>query len=206
MFVIVQVSFQENKNWKSCLENLEKAKGAFSHNAANITIRMGINVERERSPLDLIWWLTFQIPDQWNSISLADFSGTRPMEFHRSGWFFKCQIDGIPLIWSLKFQNTLRLSTLSMNWAELHFWPLGHLSNGFQEKETEIITFQKFFSLLKNWHFLENYPKNVIWKTHAVEKNYIKETGEGEYHTPNEMSTKRQNLLLQSHYCFDEIL
>ncbi len=41
-------------------------------------------------PLNLIWWLTFQVPDRWNSIDLADFSGTRPVEFHWSGhWNFK---------------------------------------------------------------------------------------------------------------------
>ncbi len=89
-------------------------------------------------PLDLIRWLTFQVSDQWNSINLSDFSGTRPVEFQRSRWFFKCQTTGIPLIWSLKFQNTPHLSTLSMNWAELHFWLMGHLSNG--------ITFKKIFS------------------------------------------------------------
>ncbi len=42
------------------------------------------------SPLDLIWWLTFQVPDWWDSIDLSDFLAARPMEFHWSGhWNFK---------------------------------------------------------------------------------------------------------------------
>ncbi len=66
-------------------------------------------------PLALIWWLTFQVPDLWNSINLTDFSGNRPVEFHRSSWFLKCQTKGLPLIWSLKFHNALHLSTFSKN-------------------------------------------------------------------------------------------
>ncbi len=82
-------------------------------------------------PLDLIWWLTFQVSDWWNSIDLADFSSNRPMKFHKSDWFFKYRTDGIPSIWSWKYQNSLHSFTLSTNWVELYFWPLGHLSNGF---------------------------------------------------------------------------
>ncbi len=90
------------------------------------------------SPSDLIWWLTFQV------INLDNFSGIRSMKFQRSGWF-KCRTNGILLIWSLRFQNTLHLSSLSMNWVELHFLPLGHISNGFQGKKPEKITFEKLF-------------------------------------------------------------
>ncbi len=70
-------------------------------------------------------------------------SSTRLMEFHRPAWFFKYHTTGIPLIWSLKFQSTLHLSTSSMNWAELHFWPLGYLSNGFQGGRNWKNNFQK---------------------------------------------------------------
>ncbi len=75
---------------------------------------------------------------------ITNFSGTRSMAFHQSGCFFKYQNDGIWLIWSLKFQNALHLSTLSKNKTELYSWPEGHLSNGFQEKKTEK-TFKKLF-------------------------------------------------------------
>ncbi len=81
------------------------------------------------------------LPSPSIGFNLTNFLGTRPMGFHWSGWFFMCQTDGIPLICSLKFQNALHLSTLCMNWTELHFWALGHLSYGFQEEKL----FKKLF-------------------------------------------------------------
>ncbi len=131
-------------------------------------------------PLDIIFWLTFQVPDQWNSINPADFSGTRSMKFHCSGRFFKCLINGIPLIWLLKFQNALHVFTLSMNWGEQHFWPMGHLNNGFQEKNTEKITFKKLF-----------FP---IWKLTLFEKSPIC------HNFTNKNVISMQNTYFDSHY------
>ncbi len=111
-------------------------------------------------------FLLFSCMCFWHGPSLGfnlktNFSVIRPMEFHRSGWFFKCQIDGTPFIRSLKFQNALHPFTLSMSWAELHFWPLGHLSNKFQGENTKKVTIKKFFFLQENWHFSENHSFRV---------------------------------------------
>ncbi len=86
----------------------------------------------------IVWWLTFQV-------QAAYYSGTRSMESHRTGWFFKYQTDGIPSIRWLKIQNMAPPSVLSVKLPELHFWPLGHLSSGFQGKKTEKMTFKKLF-------------------------------------------------------------
>ncbi len=100
--------------------------------------------------------------------NLTYFPGTRSMEFHQFSWFLKYQTSGIPSIW-LIFQapdrwnfinlvpNALHLSTISINWAELHSWPLGHLSNRFQDKKTEKITSKNYFSVLQNCCFSENH-------------------------------------------------
>ncbi len=96
--------------------------------------------------LDLIWWLSFQVPDCWKSIDLSEFSGTRPMEFHRSShWNFK----------------TLCITPHWVCWAKLHFWPLGHLSNRFQGKKLKKLPAENHFSLFENWHFLENHLKKA---------------------------------------------
>ncbi len=100
------------------------------------------------------------------------------MEFHRSGWFFKCQTNGIPSIWSLKFQNALHPSTLSVNWAELHFQPLGHLSNGFQGKKPERITFKKLFFPIWKLTLSENHSHNVAKFKVQTLPEYVKAKGQ----------------------------
>ncbi len=82
-----------------------------------------------------------------NGFSLMTyFSGNRSMEFHQSGWFFKCQTDGIPLIWSLKFQNSLHLSPL---------WVWIGLNCIFRLWDTSAMDFKK-----KKWK--NNYQKIIF--------------------------------------------
>ncbi len=79
---------------------------------------------------------------QWNSM-MINFANTR---------------HGIPSIGSLKIQSVMQPSPLSMNWAELHFWPLGHLSNWISWEKPKKWHTKNCFSPLENWHFSENHP------------------------------------------------
>ncbi len=110
------------------------------------------------------------------------FSGTRSMGFHQSGWFFWYRTnrirsiwlifqvaDRIPLIWSLKFQNALHLSTLSINWTELHFWPQQRIS---RKKKTQKITFKKLF--FPTWK-LTLFRQSPIYKGEGYVEDMMKE-------------------------------
>ncbi len=116
-------------------------------------------------PLHLIWWLTFQVPDQWNSINVADLSGTRPMELNRSGWFFQ-----VPDGW-----NSINLVIeISKHSAPLYFeYELGwtaflasgtHSAIDFKKKKTEKTTFKKLFFPTWKMTFLENHPRTDFSK------------------------------------------
>ncbi len=89
-------------------------------------------------------WQTFQVPDRRNSIDLADFSSTRPMEFQ---W---------PGNENSKFDAP---SPLSMNWAELHFWPWEASAVDFKGRNWK--NDFNYSSLFENWRSLENPPPPI---------------------------------------------
>ncbi len=75
-------------------------------------------------------WLIFQLPDRWNSINLV-------IEIS------KCSANSPFWVW------------IGLN-CIFGLWDTSAVD--FQKKTPEKITFKTFFSLLENWHFLENHP------------------------------------------------
>ncbi len=111
---------------------------------------------RPACPLDLIWRLSFHVPDWWNSSDLSDFSGTmadfshmRLMEFHWSDhWNFKMLC--IPLFWVW-----IRLNCI------FGLWDTSAMD--FKGRNTEKITLQKsFFTTWKLMLFRESRKPEVI--------------------------------------------
>ncbi len=95
----------------------------------------------------------------WLESDDLTFSGTRWMELHQSGWFFRYQSNGIPSIW-LIFQvsdlwNSINLVIeISKCTAPLHFkcelsWTAilasGTPQQWISREKTEKITFKKLF-------------------------------------------------------------
>ncbi len=57
----------------------------------------------------------------------------------------------------MKFQNILHFSTLSINWAALHFFLWHTSAMDFKKKKLKQELSKNYFSLLESWRFLENH-------------------------------------------------
>ncbi len=118
-------------------------------------------------PMKLYNDLTFQVPDRWNSIDLADFSSTR--------------LIGILSIWSLKVQNAMSplFFECELGWTE--FLSSGTPQHWISKGKPEKMTFKKlFFTTWKLTLFEESstrmcgrvrqYSRSTLRKKNSIKK------------------------------------